>query len=181
MYEIDVLIHGFAGRAVCHGGLGWSTITLLRGGGRAGPVDIGALGVRMPLAKQLQQRGPDPCTLRPCGELHAVPGRQRMVGRRRAELGRIGAPPVSTLCLSFIFRNSATQSGCAALMPATSFCPECRPSRRTLDAEGAPQYMDTRQAAISAWFAESFEHTTLLDRCGAGNAAASMFTRMVSP
>ncbi len=28
-YQVDVLIQGFPGRAVCHGGLGWSTITLL--------------------------------------------------------------------------------------------------------------------------------------------------------
>ena len=30
-YEIDVLIQGFPGRMVCHGGLGWSTIALIRG------------------------------------------------------------------------------------------------------------------------------------------------------
>jgi len=30
MYRIDVLVQGFPGKAVCHGGLGWSTIALLR-------------------------------------------------------------------------------------------------------------------------------------------------------
>ena len=29
MYQIDILIQGYPGRAVCHGGLGWSTSTLL--------------------------------------------------------------------------------------------------------------------------------------------------------
>lgn len=33
MYQVDVLIQGYPGRAVCHGGLGWSTIALLRGAG----------------------------------------------------------------------------------------------------------------------------------------------------
>ena len=32
-YRIDVLVQGFPGKAVCHGGLGWSTIVLLRGHG----------------------------------------------------------------------------------------------------------------------------------------------------
>lgn len=46
MYQVDVLIQGFLGRAVCHGGLGWSTITLLRGEDRVILLDVGAFGVR---------------------------------------------------------------------------------------------------------------------------------------
>ena len=59
-YQMDVLIQGFTGRAVCHGGLGWSTVTLLRGNGRIILVDVGAFGVRRELAKQLADRGVDP-------------------------------------------------------------------------------------------------------------------------
>ena len=33
-YMIDILVHGYPGRSVCHGSLGWSTIALLRGHGR---------------------------------------------------------------------------------------------------------------------------------------------------
>ena len=40
-YEIDVLIQGFPGRMVCHGGLGWSTVALVRGEGRVALVDVG--------------------------------------------------------------------------------------------------------------------------------------------
>lgn len=47
MYKVDVLVQGFPGKSVCHGGLGWSTITLLRGGGRDILVDVGAFGVRL--------------------------------------------------------------------------------------------------------------------------------------
>jgi N-acyl homoserine lactone hydrolase len=59
-YQVDVLIQGFPGRAVCHGGLGWSTITLLRGHRRTALIDVGAFGVRKPLAKQLRERGVKP-------------------------------------------------------------------------------------------------------------------------
>ena len=59
MYQMDLLIQGFPGKAVCHGGLGWSTVTLLRGAGRVILVDVGAFGVRRELAKQLHERGVD--------------------------------------------------------------------------------------------------------------------------
>lgn len=60
MYQVDVLVQGFPGKAVCHGGLGWSTVTLLRGGGRTVLVDVGAFGVRRELRKQLESRGVAP-------------------------------------------------------------------------------------------------------------------------
>ena len=52
--QMDVLIQGYPGRAVCHGGLGWSTVTLLRTEGRVILIDVGAFGMRKPLLKQLQ-------------------------------------------------------------------------------------------------------------------------------
>ena len=60
MYQVDVLIQGFPGRSVCHGGLGWSTITLMRSKDRVILLDVGAFGVRKPLAKQLKIHGVDP-------------------------------------------------------------------------------------------------------------------------
>jgi len=33
-YQLDILVQGYPGKSVCHGGLGWSTIVLLRGHGR---------------------------------------------------------------------------------------------------------------------------------------------------
>jgi N-acyl homoserine lactone hydrolase len=57
MYRVDVLVQGFPGKAVCHGGLGWSTVTLLRGEGRTILVDVGAFGVRRELRKQLEAHG----------------------------------------------------------------------------------------------------------------------------
>jgi glyoxylase-like metal-dependent hydrolase (beta-lactamase superfamily II) len=60
MYRIDVLVQGFPGKAVCHGGLGWSTITLLRSAERTVLIDVGAFGIRKPLAKQLREHGVAP-------------------------------------------------------------------------------------------------------------------------
>jgi len=52
-YTVDALVEGFPGKASAHGGLGWSGITLLRGGGRVLLVDTGGFGVRAPLAQAL--------------------------------------------------------------------------------------------------------------------------------
>jgi len=60
MYRVDVLIQGYPGKAVCHGGLGWSTVTLLRGAGKTVLLDVGAFGVRRELAKQLGRCGVEP-------------------------------------------------------------------------------------------------------------------------
>lgn len=53
MYRLDVLVQGFPGKAVCHGGLGWSTIALLRSQEHRILIDVGAFGIRKPLAKLL--------------------------------------------------------------------------------------------------------------------------------
>jgi glyoxylase-like metal-dependent hydrolase (beta-lactamase superfamily II) len=54
-YQVDVLIQGFPGRAICHGGLGWSTVTLIRGEGRTILLDVGAFGMRKPLERRLKE------------------------------------------------------------------------------------------------------------------------------
>ena len=60
MYRIDVLVQGFPGKAICHGGLGWSTIALLRSDTRKILVDVGAFGLRKPLERQLKAVGVAP-------------------------------------------------------------------------------------------------------------------------
>ena len=60
MYRIDVLVQGFPGKAVCHGGLGWSTIALLRSDRHTILVDVGAFGIRGPLEAQLKAAGVSP-------------------------------------------------------------------------------------------------------------------------
>lgn len=59
-YEVGVLIQGYPGKSAHHGGLGWSAITLLRGGGRVALVDTGSFGVRPILRRKLKAHGVEP-------------------------------------------------------------------------------------------------------------------------
>ena len=59
-YEIDIVVQGYPGKAVCHGGLGWSTIALLRGHGRVALIDVGSFAYRPFLAGRLAKRGLKP-------------------------------------------------------------------------------------------------------------------------
>src|SRR5579864_6469249 len=62
-YEIDILVQGYPGKTVCHGGLGWSTIVLIRGHGRVALVDTGGFGVRKLLIERLRARGLAPAAV----------------------------------------------------------------------------------------------------------------------
>ncbi|OZI74849.1 MBL fold metallo-hydrolase [Bordetella genomosp. 12] len=107
MYQIDILIQGFPGRAVCHGGLGWSTTTLLRHEGRNILVDVGAFGVRHLLHQQLQACGvaPDAITdvvLTHAHYDHAVnftlfPNATVWIGRRELEWAAAQPPGFNPL------------------------------------------------------------------------------------
>ncbi len=59
-YDIDIVVQGYPGKTVCHGGLGWSTIALIRGHGRVALVDTGGFGVRPLLQSRLKERGLKP-------------------------------------------------------------------------------------------------------------------------
>jgi len=59
-YEIDILIQGFPGRMVCHGGLGWSTVALIRGNGIVALVDVGSFNMRKGLIERLARRDLEP-------------------------------------------------------------------------------------------------------------------------
>ena len=52
-YEVEIAVQGYPGKAVCHGGLGWSTIALLRGHGRVALIDTGAFGQRNLIRERL--------------------------------------------------------------------------------------------------------------------------------
>jgi len=56
-YDIDIVVQGFPGKSVCHGGLGWSTVVLLRGHGRVALIDAGSFNMRKLLIERLAKRG----------------------------------------------------------------------------------------------------------------------------
>lgn len=59
-FEIDIIVHGFPGKSVCHGSLGFSTIVLIRKGDRIALLDVGSFGQRNLLQDQLAVRGLSP-------------------------------------------------------------------------------------------------------------------------
>ncbi len=59
-YDIDIVVQGFPGKSVCHGGLGWSSVVLVRGHGRIALVDTGPIGMRKLIKERLHKRGLQP-------------------------------------------------------------------------------------------------------------------------
>lgn len=59
-YQIEIAVQGYPGKAVCHGGLGWSTIALLRGHGRVVLIDTGSFGQRQLVIDRLAAHGLTP-------------------------------------------------------------------------------------------------------------------------
>jgi len=59
-YDLDIIVQGYPGKSVCHGGLGWSTIALLRGAGRVALIDVGTFSHRANLIRGLKTRGLKP-------------------------------------------------------------------------------------------------------------------------
>lgn len=59
-YQLDILVQGYPGKSVCHGGLGWSTIVLLRGNDRVALIDVGTFSHRDNLIKGLARHGLQP-------------------------------------------------------------------------------------------------------------------------
>ena len=56
-WRIDIIVQGYPGKSVCHGGLGWSTIALLRGHGRVALIDVGSFSQRQPIIDRLKAHG----------------------------------------------------------------------------------------------------------------------------
>ncbi|MFD8159578.1 MBL fold metallo-hydrolase [Streptomyces malaysiensis] len=63
VHDVTELVQGFPGRSTRHGGLGWSSVTLLRGADRTILVDCGSFGMRPLLARRLSEHGVDPPTV----------------------------------------------------------------------------------------------------------------------
>jgi glyoxylase-like metal-dependent hydrolase (beta-lactamase superfamily II) len=57
---VDIIVSGYPGKSVCHGGLGWSTIALIRADARIALVDAGPFGMRDLLLRSLAERGLKP-------------------------------------------------------------------------------------------------------------------------
>jgi glyoxylase-like metal-dependent hydrolase (beta-lactamase superfamily II) len=56
-FEIDIVVQGYPGKSVCHGGLGWSTVALIRSPEWLALIDGGNFGMRRMLIERLRERG----------------------------------------------------------------------------------------------------------------------------
>lgn len=248
MYRVDVLVQGFPGKAVCHGGLGWSTVTLLRGEGRTILVDVGAFGVRRILREQLEAHGvlPEDVTdvflthahydhavnfvlfpkatvwigemelawaqaqppgFNPLPELY-VAELSRSERVRRVRAGERFLPGLECLeapghtpghmllylhgnAVPVLFTGDAAKNRAELLSRDVDATADLAASQRSidqiwacwrrvpgtvlipghdlsmcLDADGKPQYIGERQAAISVWFSESIRTMRTFDLSG---------------
>jgi len=62
-YDIDIVVQGFPGKSVCHGGLGWSSVVLVRAHGRIALIDTGGFSMRTMLLKRFAERGLKPADI----------------------------------------------------------------------------------------------------------------------
>jgi len=62
-YDIDVVVQGYPGKSLCHGGLGWSSVVLIRAQGRIALVDTGGFSMRTMLIKRFAERGLKPADI----------------------------------------------------------------------------------------------------------------------
>ena len=61
--NVDILVHGFPGKSVCHGSLGFSTIVLIRAGARTALIDVGSFGQRKLILESLAARNLTPADI----------------------------------------------------------------------------------------------------------------------
>ena len=61
--HVDILVHGFPGKSVCHGSLGFSTIVLIRTGSRTALIDVGSFGQRKLIIESLAARNLTPADI----------------------------------------------------------------------------------------------------------------------
>lgn len=243
-YEVDVIVSGFPGKAVCHGGLGWSTIVLLRGHGRVALVDVGTFGMRNLLIAGLERRGlqpkdvtdvilthshhdhainwvlfsharivigaaelawslQEPWGKTPVPELYVEkleqwPTTKRVAAGAEVLPGMIAhlAPGHTPGCLVYclhgeehdvIFTGDAAKNRAELVSGDTDMTYDASVSaasieliwelwRRRADSvvipghdlpmlqlDGVTRYIGEREAAISAWYGDDMEHTTLID------------------
>lgn len=60
MFDYHIFVQGFPGKSSTHGGLGWSTISLVTGENQNIIIDVGGFGVRRHLLKKLDDKGLSP-------------------------------------------------------------------------------------------------------------------------
>jgi N-acyl homoserine lactone hydrolase len=242
-YEIDIIVHGYPGKSVCHGTLGFSSIVLITHGDRRALVDVGSFGQRKLLLEHFAKRGLSPADITdvllthshydhsinwvlfphanlviggkeldwsltvPWGEtvvpelyvreLDAASTLRRVAGGDEIFPGITAhlAPGHTPGCMVFvldagdrdmIFTGDACKNRAELVSRDTDMTYDAAVSRQSIEniwslwerkpgsvlvpghdlpmviEDGAPRYLGNREAAISAWFGDDMNHTTLI-------------------
>lgn len=243
-YEIEIAVVGYPGKSVCHGGLGWSTIALLRGHGRIALVDTGSFSQRALIIARLAAHGLTPADVTdvllthahwdhsinwvmfpnarvvidggelawavsepwgttPVPELY-VRELDRSPRVERIKSGDIILPSIAAHAApghtpghvifqltgqdrDVLFTGDAAKNRAELLSRSADMTYDAAVSRASIDAiwalwrarmktvlvpghdmpmvlqDGAPEYMATRQAGISAWYGDTLDQLTIYD------------------
>ncbi|MBU2534394.1 MAG: MBL fold metallo-hydrolase [Alphaproteobacteria bacterium] len=247
-HAVDIIVHGYPGKSVCHGSLGWSTIAVIRHGERIALVDVGAFGQRKMILAHFAKNGMKPADVtdvllthshydhsinwvlfakanivigdheldwsleQPWGET-PVPELYVRELQSRPSLKRVGegdtvfpgvtahlAPGHTPGCLVYVldagtrdivFTGDACKNRAELISRDTDMTYDAAVSRRSIekiwelwrlkpgsvlvpghdlpmviDEGGMPRYLGQREAAISAWFGDDMNETTLLSLTG---------------
>jgi glyoxylase-like metal-dependent hydrolase (beta-lactamase superfamily II) len=217
-FTLDIVVQGLPGKSVCHGGLGWSTIALLRGAGRVVLIDVGsfhshwdhsvnwvlfgnatiAIGAHE-LEWSLQEKWGEKQVPELYGrELHGSP-RRKLVCEGDTVLPGVrafDAPGHTPGHLMFvlagreqdiIFTGDSAKNRAELLSRTADMTYDASVSRASIEwiwalwqkrpgtvlvpgydmpmvlEDGQPRYIGKRQAAISTWFGDDLESTTLFE------------------
>lgn len=241
-YDIDIVVQGFPGKSVCHGGLGWSSVVLVRAHGRIVLIDTGGFSMRTMLIKRFAERGLKPADITDLLLTHShhdhsvnwtmfpkariVIGADELAWSLKVPWGETPVPELymrelktwSTLhtaaeaeevfpgitahlapghtpgCLVFvlhagerdvIFSGDAAKNRAELVSGTTDMTYDAAISKTSIDSiwtlwrkrpgnivvpghdvpmvleDGKPKYIDKREAAISAWYGDDMETTTL--------------------
>jgi glyoxylase-like metal-dependent hydrolase (beta-lactamase superfamily II) len=241
-YDIDIVVQGFPGKSVCHGGLGWSSVVLVRAHGRIVLIDTGGFSMRTMLIKRFAERGLKPADITDLLLTHShhdhsvnwpmfpkariVIGADELAWSLKVPWGETPVPELymrelntwptvhkategeevfpgitarlapghTPGCLVFVLRTAerdaifagdAAKNRAELVSGTTDMTYDAAVSKASIEAiwklwrrrpgnilvpghdvpmvleNGKPKYIDKREAAISAWYGDDMETTTL--------------------
>src|ERR1700676_490923 len=208
-YDLDIVVQGFPGKSVCHGGLGWCSVVLLRAHGRLALIDTGNMSMRSMLMKRFAERGLKPAditdlllthshhdhsanwTMFPKARtVHKAAEGEEVFPGITAHLAPGHTPGHLVFVMhaaerDVIFAGDAAKNRAELVSGTTDMTYDAAVSKASIDAiwamwrkrpgnivvpghdvpmvleDGATKYIDKREAAISAWFGDDMESTTL--------------------
>jgi glyoxylase-like metal-dependent hydrolase (beta-lactamase superfamily II) len=178
-FDIEILVQGFPGKSVCHGGLGWSTVVLLRGEGRTVLIDTGSFNMRRLILTQLERYHLSPADVTDVLLTHAhydhsinwimFANARIVIGAE--ELSWAVAQPFGHPLVPGIADMTMNEEASVASIARIWELWRQRPDTILVPGHDIPMvlknqrptYIEARRAGITAWFDDNLEQTTLFE------------------